>query len=155
MRKVRKILGAIVKSVVVLALILSSTGLIARAAPADNLDSQINRAIERANSQSSVSTRQESDSPVSTGGRSGNLSSDSGTSASSSTRQDDPTLLRYPYVINNYDVKVSVDKYNKYHIDETIEVTFNQQRHGIFRSIQNVNYARRSDGSVAHTSVRD
>ena len=46
MRKVRKILGAIVKSVVVLALVLSSTGLTAQAAPADNLDSQINQVIE-------------------------------------------------------------------------------------------------------------
>lgn len=153
MRKVHKILGAIVRSVIVLALVLASTGLTAQAAPADNLDSQINQVIERANSQSGVSARQEGDSTVSTGGRSGNLSSDSGASASSSTRQDDPTLLRYPYVINNYDVKVSVNRYNKYHIDETIEVTFNQPRHGIFRSIQNVNYARRSDGSVARINA--
>ena len=82
MRKVRKILGAIVRSVIVLALVLASTGLTAQAAPADSLDSQINQVIERANSQSGVSTRQEGDSPVSTGGRSSNLSSDSGTSAS-------------------------------------------------------------------------
>ena len=93
MRKVRKILGAIIRSVVVLVLILSSTGLIAQAAPADNLDSQINRAIERANNQSGAPAGQEGDSSAGTGGRSGNLSSDSSTSTDSGARRDDPTVL--------------------------------------------------------------
>ena len=87
MRKVRKILGAIVRSVIVLALVLASTGLTARAAPADNLDSQINQVIERANNQSSVSAGQEGDSPAGTGSRSGNLSSDSGTPTGSGARR--------------------------------------------------------------------
>ena len=60
---------------------------------------------------------------------------------------DDESSDVDPYVIDNYDVKATVDKYNKLHIEETIKVTFNKYRHGIIRTINKINHVARVNGS--------
>ena len=60
---------------------------------------------------------------------------------------DDESSDVDPYVIDAYDVKATVDKYNKVHIEETIKATFNKYRHGIIRTINKVNHVARVDGS--------
>ena len=60
---------------------------------------------------------------------------------------DDESSDVDPYVIDAYDVKATVDKYNKLHIEETIKATFNKYRHGIIRTINKVNHVARVDGS--------
>ena len=60
---------------------------------------------------------------------------------------DDESSDVDPYVIDAYDVKATVDKYNKVHIEETINATFNKYRHGIIRTINKVNHVTRVNGS--------
>ncbi|MCG5079491.1 DUF2207 domain-containing protein, partial [Candidatus Saccharibacteria bacterium] len=60
---------------------------------------------------------------------------------------DDESSDVDPYVIDAYDVKATVDKYNKVHIEETIKATFNKYRHGIIRTINKVNHVTRVNGS--------
>ena len=67
--------------------------------------------------------------------------------ASDDEISDDESSDVDPYVIDNYDVKATVDKYNKVHIEETIKATFNKYRHGIIRTINKVNHVARVDGS--------
>ncbi len=67
--------------------------------------------------------------------------------ASDDEISDDESSDVDPYVINNYDVKATVDKYNKLHIEETIKVTFNKYRHGIIRTIDKINHVARANGS--------
>ncbi len=62
------------------------------------------------------------------------------------------------YEINSYDCYYKVTEDNVYHVVETIDVTFNEYRHGIYRQIPEVNYIERLDGSkdtiVAQVDVR-
>ena len=67
--------------------------------------------------------------------------------ASDDEISDDESNDVDPYVIDNYDVKATVDKYNKLHIEETIKVTFNKYRHGIMRTIDKINHVARVNGS--------
>ena len=67
--------------------------------------------------------------------------------ASDDEISDDESNDVDPYVIDNYDVKATVDKYNKLHIEETIKVTFNKYRHGIMRTINKINHVARVNGS--------
>ena len=60
---------------------------------------------------------------------------------------DDESSDVDPYIIDAYDVKATVDKYNKLHIEETIKATFNKYRHGIIRTINKANHVARVDGS--------
>ena len=69
------------------------------------------------------------------------------TKASDDEISDDESSDVDPYVIDNYDVKATVDKYNKLHIEETIKVTFNKYRHGIIRTINKINHVARVNGS--------
>ena len=74
-----------------------------------------------------------------------NTSSD--TKAPDDEISDDESSDVDPYIIDAYDVKATVDKYNKLHIEETIKATFNKYRHGIIRTINKVNHVTRVDGS--------
>ena len=51
------------------------------------------------------------------------------------------------YQINSYDCYYKVTQNNVYHVVETINVTFNEYRHGIYRNIPEVNHIERLDGS--------
>ncbi len=51
------------------------------------------------------------------------------------------------YEINSYDCYYNVTVDNIYHVVETIDVTFNEPRHGIYRKIPELNYIQRLDGS--------
>ena len=51
------------------------------------------------------------------------------------------------YEINSYDCYYRVTEDNVYHVVETIDVTFNEYRHGIYRNIPEVNHVERLDGS--------
>lgn len=51
------------------------------------------------------------------------------------------------YEINSYDCYYKVTEDNVYHVVETIDVTFNEPRHGIYRQIPEVNYIERLDGT--------
>lgn len=53
----------------------------------------------------------------------------------------------YDYTIENYRVDMKVTPQNTYQIEETLEVTFQKQRHGIYRDIPIVNDVERQDGS--------
>ena len=52
------------------------------------------------------------------------------------------------YQINSYDCYYKVEDSNIYHVIETINVTFNEYRHGIYRYIPEVNHIKRLDGST-------
>ena len=73
------------------------------------------------------------------------------TSGSSSSR----TSAAAPaYTIDNYDVDITVNQFNRLHIEETIKATFHQQRHGIVRSLAKVNYVARMDGSKSTVNAK-
>lgn len=52
------------------------------------------------------------------------------------------------YQINSYDCYYKVEDNNIYHVVETINVTFTEYRHGIYRYIPEVNHIKRLDGST-------
>ncbi|MCH5267010.1 MAG: DUF2207 domain-containing protein [Lachnospiraceae bacterium] len=60
----------------------------------------------------------------------------------------------YPYQINSYDVNIRVTKQNVYYVTETINVYFNQSRHGIYRDIPVVNVISREDGSSSRIQAK-
>lgn len=60
----------------------------------------------------------------------------------------------YPYVIDNYDVKIDVDEDNILHITETIDVHFNEARHGIYRTIPRKFNVEREDGSISNAKIK-
>ncbi|MFC2448020.1 MAG: DUF2207 domain-containing protein, partial [Candidatus Nanoperiomorbus sp.] len=73
------------------------------------------------------------------------------TSGSSSSR----TSAAAPaYTIDNYDVDITVNQFNRLHIEETIKATFHQQRHGIVRSLAKVNHVARMDGSKSTVNAK-
>lgn len=73
------------------------------------------------------------------------------TSGSSSSR----TSAAAPaYTIDNYNVDITVNQFNRLHIEETIKATFHQQRHGIVRSLAKVNYVARMDGSKSTVNAK-
>ncbi|RYC75767.1 DUF2207 domain-containing protein [Candidatus Nanoperiomorbus periodonticus] len=73
------------------------------------------------------------------------------TSGSSSSR----TSATVPaYTIDNYDVDITVNQFNRLHIEETIKATFHQQRHGIVRSLAKVNHVARMDGSKSTVNAK-
>ena len=55
----------------------------------------------------------------------------------------------YDYVINEYDVNVKVNEDNTFNITETIDVNFNEYKHGIFRKIPLKNTVSRLDGTTS------
>ena len=55
----------------------------------------------------------------------------------------------YPYYIDNYDVNIKVNENNILEIKETIDVYFNEARHGIYRDIPRINKVKRLDGSTS------
>ena len=68
----------------------------------------------------------------------------------------------YPYIIDEYDVNMVVNKDNSFDITETISVYFNESRHGIYRSLPLRNNIVRLDGSntsnrakITNVSVND
>ena len=58
------------------------------------------------------------------------------------------------YTIDNYDVDITVNQFNRLHIEETIKATFHQQRHGIVRSLAKVNHVARMDGSKSTVNAK-
>lgn len=60
----------------------------------------------------------------------------------------------YAYVIDNYDVKIDVDEDNILHITETIDVYFNEARHGIYRTIPRKFTVLREDGSFSNAKIK-
>ena len=64
-----------------------------------------------------------------------------------------PTMMssaasRGGYQINSYDCYYKVEDNNIYHVVETINITFTEYRHGIYRYIPEVNHIKRLDGST-------
>lgn len=57
------------------------------------------------------------------------------------------------YTIKAYDVNIEVGEDNKFHITETIECNFTEQKHGIVREIPTRNTVRRTDGTLTHNKV--
>ena len=53
----------------------------------------------------------------------------------------------YPYVIEKYDVQMVINEDNSFDITETITVNFNEERHGIIRTIPLTNRVSRLDGT--------
>ena len=60
----------------------------------------------------------------------------------------------YPYVIDNYDVKIDVAEDNILYITETIDVNFNEARHGIYRNIPRRFTVEREDGSTSNAKIK-
>lgn len=60
----------------------------------------------------------------------------------------------YAYRIEKYDVMIDVDEDNLLHIQENIDVNFNEARHGIFRNIPYNFNVYREDGSNAHAKIK-
>lgn len=60
----------------------------------------------------------------------------------------------YPFVIDNYDVKIDVAEDNELHITENIDVNFNEARHGIYRTIPRRFSVEREDGSTANAKIK-
>lgn len=60
----------------------------------------------------------------------------------------------YAYVIDNYDVKIDVAEDNILHITETIDVNFNEARHGIYRTIPRRFAVEREDGSSSNAKIK-
>ncbi len=58
------------------------------------------------------------------------------------------------YTIDNYNVDITVNQFNRLHIEETIKATFHQQRHGIVRSLAKVNHVARMDGSKSTVNAK-
>lgn len=57
-----------------------------------------------------------------------------------------------PYYFTHYDVSVNVREDNTLEVTEKIDAYFNEERHGIYRTIPTFNTVRRADGSA--TSIR-
>jgi len=55
---------------------------------------------------------------------------------------------RPDYIINDYDINILVSEENKYEITETIYVTFNKEKHGIYRKLPLENEVIRPDGTT-------
>lgn len=60
----------------------------------------------------------------------------------------------YPYYIKNYDVNITVNEDNSYHITENIDCFFNQYRHGIYRYIPTRFTVYRADESSDNVKVK-
>lgn len=60
----------------------------------------------------------------------------------------------YDYVINNYDVSVSVNENNILYISENIAAFFNVDKHGIVREIPETNVVYRLDGTSTKAKVK-
>lgn len=52
-----------------------------------------------------------------------------------------------PYFFTAYNVDINVNENNSFDITEHISTYFNEQRHGIFRTIPTINQVRRTDGT--------
>jgi len=57
-----------------------------------------------------------------------------------------------PYYFTHYDVNINVREDNTLEVTEKIDAYFNEERHGIYRTIPTLNTVRRADGTV--TSIR-
>ena len=60
----------------------------------------------------------------------------------------------YPFVIENYDVKIDVAEDNILHVTENIDVNFNEARHGIYRNIPRRFNIEREDGSTSNAKIK-
>ena len=60
----------------------------------------------------------------------------------------------YDYVLNKYDINISVNENNTFFIKESIGTTFNISKHGIFRKIPLKNSVIRLDGSKSSNRVK-
>lgn len=60
----------------------------------------------------------------------------------------------YPYYIKNYDVNITVNEDNSYHITENIDCFFNEYRHGIYRYIPVRFTVYRADESSSNVKVK-
>lgn len=60
---------------------------------------------------------------------------------------EDPAYKYYSYVLDAYDVKITVNEDNTLDIVETITAYFNQYKHGIFRTLPFKNTVIRADGT--------
>lgn len=58
------------------------------------------------------------------------------------------------YTIDQYDVQMNVSEDNTYYIEETIEVNFQEHRHGIYRNIPLKNDVKRADGSTSRVMAQ-
>jgi hypothetical protein len=63
----------------------------------------------------------------------------------------------FPYVLDSYDVDITVNDDNTFSITEKITAFFNVERHGIIRNIPVQNTVRRADGSTSenHAAVKN
>jgi uncharacterized membrane protein YgcG len=59
-----------------------------------------------------------------------------------------------PYNIIGYDVQIIVNENNTYQVNETINVFFNEPRHGIYRKLPLKNKVVRTDGSSSYNRVK-
>lgn len=69
-------------------------------------------------------------------------------------RNDNQYFNNGDYVINSYDVNITVNENNTLLISEKIGVYFNVNKHGIFRKIPIINQVKRLDGSTSRNRVR-
>lgn len=73
---------------------------------------------------------------------------------------DQPTLSKdsaysnYPYLIDSYDVNITVNENNTFHIIENIDAYFNVPKHGIFRTIPLRNKVERLDGTTSKNRIK-
>lgn len=58
------------------------------------------------------------------------------------------------FVINNYDVKIDVGEDNTLHVVESIDVKFNEERHGIYRNIPRRFEVKRENGTFSKAKIK-
>ena len=62
--------------------------------------------------------------------------------------------LNYDYVIENYNVNMTVNENNTFDIEENIEVFFNKPKHGIYRTLPLRNTLTRLDGTTTKNKAQ-
>lgn len=60
----------------------------------------------------------------------------------------------YAYLLDSYDVNITVNQNNTFYIIETIDAYFNSPRHGIYRTIPLQNRVERLDGTISNNRVK-
>ncbi len=66
----------------------------------------------------------------------------------------DSDYSSYPYVLNSYDVNITVKENNTFSIVEKISAYFNEPKHGIYRTIPLQNRVERLDGTVSNNRIK-
>lgn len=67
---------------------------------------------------------------------------------------EDRAYSSYAYLLDGYDVNITVNQDNTFYIIETIDAYFNSPRHGIYRTIPLRNQVERLDGTVSKNRVK-